>query len=198
MSYQLNIFDDEIGKPAEILLPGLTYIPNYITPSQETKLLNIIDTQPWLTDLKRCVQHYGWKYDYKARNITSEQKLGPLPEWLQNYCNKLQQDRIFAKAPDQVIINEYQPGQGISPHVDVLSFGDTIASLSLGSSCIMEFTSDANKAPVLLESCSLVVLSDEARYKWKHAILARKTDKYNGQVITRKRRISLTFRNVIS
>ena len=176
MKAQVDLFLNEPDSTAKI--PGLTYIPNYITSAQETALLNIIDAQPWLLDLKRRVQHYGWKYDYKAMNITNDQKLGPLPEWLQNYCNKLQQDGIFAKTPDQVIINEYQPGQGISPHIDVLSFGDTIASLSLGSACVMEFTSEENKVPVLLESCSLVVLSYDARYKWKHAIPARKIDKY--------------------
>jgi hypothetical protein len=56
-------------------ISGLTYIPDFITPIQETKLLNIIDQQPWLTDLKRRVQHYGYKYDYKSRSITSDHKL---------------------------------------------------------------------------------------------------------------------------
>jgi hypothetical protein len=191
---QTSLFEEPARVP---VISGLTYIPNYITPIQETELLNIIDKQPWLTDLKRRVQHYGWKYDYKSRNITSEQKLGPLPTWLQNYCNKLHQDGLFLKAPDQLIINEYQPGQGISAHMDTLHFENTIASLSLGSSCIMEFTNNENKVPVLLEPCSLVVLSCDARYKWKHAIPARKTDKYNGQIINRSRRVSLTFRNVI-
>lgn len=41
---------------------------------------------------------------------------------------------------DQLIINEYQPGQGINPHIDnVKLFAEPIVSLSLGSECIMEF-----------------------------------------------------------
>ncbi len=179
-------------------ISGLTYIPNFITQAEETALLEKIDNQPWLLDLKRRVQHYGYKYDYKVRNITSEHKLGALPSFLQNYCDRLEQDKIFTKAPDQVIINEYQPGQGISGHIDVLHFDNTVASLSLGSPCIMDFThSQTNqKIPILLEPRSLVVLKGEARYIWKHGIANRKTDKYNGNVFNRSRRVSCTFRNV--
>ncbi|MCD6035583.1 MAG: 2OG-Fe(II) oxygenase superfamily protein [Rickettsiales bacterium] len=180
-------------------IPGLQYIPDYITSDQEAELLSCIDAQSWLRDLKRRVQHYGWKYDYKARSITGDLRLGPLPDWLERYCNKLQGDGVFEKVPDQVIINEYQPGQGIAPHIDcVPCFGGTIASISLGSAYLMEFThANGGKVPVLLESRSLVILKEDARYVWKHGIPGRKTDRYQGQVIERKRRVSLTFRNVI-
>ena len=39
-----------------------------------------MDARPWLSDLKRRVQHYGYKYDYRARAIdhTSQvQQLSP-------------------------------------------------------------------------------------------------------------------------
>lgn len=55
------------------------------------------------------------------------------PDWLLNYYHRLYDDGYFPKIPDQVIINEYQPGQSIAPHIDsVPCFGETIASLSLG------------------------------------------------------------------
>lgn len=39
-----------------------------------------------------------------------------------------------------MIINEYEPGQGISPHIDNINlFKDIIVSLSLSSDCIMIF-----------------------------------------------------------
>lgn len=44
---------------------------------------------------------------------------------------------------------------------------------------------------------SLVLLSGEARYNWQHAIAPRKTDNYDGNVLARNRRLSLTFRSVI-
>ena len=197
---QTSLFPAE-SAPAQERIEGLTYIPNFITPAEEEVLLNTIDQQPWLTDLKRRVQHYGWKYDYTARRVDESMRLGELPDWLMQYCQRLYDEHYFPKLPDQVIINEYQLGQGIAPHIDcVPCFEETIASLSVGPPCVMDFTNPASREKInhLLEPRSLLIFSGDARYQWRHGIAARKTDKYEGQVIQRRRRISLTFRNVIS
>lgn len=181
-------------------ISGLTYIPDFITREEECSLTTNIDSQFWLKDLKRRVQHYGHKYDYKARAVTDDSYLGPLPSWLEPVSRKLYDDGIFPATPDQAIVNEYLPGQGISAHIDcVPCFGDTIASLSLGSPAIMQFNRQASgeKKEILLLSRSLIVLSGEARYEWTHAIPARKTDIIDSFKIERGRRMSLTFRNVI-
>jgi alkylated DNA repair dioxygenase AlkB len=47
---------------------------------------------------------------------------------------------------------------------------------------------------LMLQPRSLLVLSDEARYKWQHGIARRKTDRWNGDVLRRERRLSVTFR----
>ncbi len=191
----------EEARPVTPAIAGLYYIPHYIDESTEASLLEIIDSQPWMNDLKRRVQHYGWRYDYKARNVTSGLRIGALPDWLQCYAAGQQQAGYFPETPDQVIINEYQPGQGISAHIDcVPCFADTIASLSLGSPCVMDFThgKTGEESSLLLESRSLLVLNGDARYIWQHAIAGRKTDKWNGQSVQRTRRISLTFRKVIA
>lgn len=196
---QMSLLEENLDSSI-IHISNLTYIPNFITPTEELALLNTIDQQPWITDLKRRVQHYGWKYDYTARRVDELMRLGALPDWLMDYCQRLYDGGHFPKIPDQVIINEYQPGQGIAPHVDCIPcFEETIASISLGSPCVMEFTNPATSEKVahLLEPRSLIILSGDARYQWKHGIAARKTDKYQGQIIQRGRRISLTFRNVI-
>ena len=102
--------------------------------------------------------------------------------------------------PDQLIVNEYEPGQGIASHVDcVPCFTETIASLSLGSACVMNFGNKEKErvVPLLLEPRSLVILRSDARYNWTHGIAARKTDDLQGRVIQRRRRVSLTFRKVI-
>ncbi len=181
-------------------IAGLSYIPNFIDESTEAALLEIIDSQPWMHDLKRRVQHYGWRYDYKARSVSNDLRIGALPDWLQSYAVRLQQGGLFAEIPDQVIVNEYQSGQGISAHIDcVPCFSDTIASLSLGSPCVIDFTHSkiGKKSSLLLEPRSLLVLSGDSRYVWQHAIAGRKTDHHNGQIIQRTRRVSLTFRKVI-
>lgn len=194
---QIGLFETEPTPVTSI--PGLSYIPDYIDSAQEEALICHIDNQPWITDLKRRVQHYGYRYDYKARSISHDLTLEALPEWLAAYCHKLYEQGHFAKIPDQVIVNEYQPCQGISPHIDIPAFEEPIASLSLGSPCIMDFTHSktGEKVPVLLEARSLVLMSGAARNDWKHSIAARKTDHYNGNTFSRTRRLSLTFRKVI-
>lgn len=186
---QLSLFDDQI------IISGLKYIAEYITIEQEDKLIKLIDNNPWINELKRRVQHYGYKYDYKSRAIDQSYYLGSLPEWLQVLCNILHRQGIFYETPDQVIINEYMPGQGIASHIDcVPCFSDTICSLSLSSSCVMKLTNDDKiKHFITLKPRSLLIFKNEARYKWKHGIVARKND----NKIARTRRISLTFRKVI-
>ncbi len=180
-------------------ISGLTYIPDFISAQEQDFLLSHIDHQPWMTDLKRRVQHYGYKYDYKARAIDNDAYLGRLPDWLSSISKKLHNNHIFPSDPDQAIVNEYFPGQGISAHIDcVPCFADTIASLSLKSSCIMDFSNPktGEKKSIVLEERSLIVLSGAARYEWQHAIPARKSDIINGIKTKRTRRVSLTFRNV--
>jgi alkylated DNA repair dioxygenase AlkB len=181
-------------------IPGLRLIEDYLGADEQQRLLDTIDAQPWLTDLRRRVQHYGYRYDYTTRSLHAAAYLGPLPPWAAELADRLRRDGLFANTPDQLIVNEYQPGQGIAAHIDCEPcFGDTIASLSLGSACVMDFIAveDGREVPVLLRPCSLVLMTGEARYDWKHRIKARKTDRFDNETITRGRRVSLTLRNVI-
>ena len=181
-------------------IPGLTYLPDIVDQERQNHLLANVDSQPWLNDLRRRVQHYGYKYDYKARRVDSSMRIGGLPEWALALADQLVYRGLMRELPDQLIVNEYEPGQGIANHVDcVPCFTDSIASVSLGSSCVMTFTSKetGHVIPLLLEPRSLVALRGEARYGWTHGIAARKTDTYQGRTIHRRRRVSLTFRKVI-
>lgn len=181
-------------------IPGLQYVENYFTAQEQDALITTIDKQEWLGDLKRRVQHYGFKYDYKARRIDPGMHIGELPGWAELIAGKLHSEGHFIVRPDQLIINEYLPGQGITPHIDCEPcFDDTIVSISLGSPCVMDFTNKETfeKIPVLLAPRSMVVLKGESRYNWMHGIAARKKDRYEGNIYQRDRRISLTFRKTI-
>ena len=173
---------------------GLIYLPQYISPTHHDWLLDQIDKQTWDTGLQRRVQHYGYRYDYKARKVTPEMYLGELPEWLGRIARQLHDDGLIEEIPDQVIINEYEPGQGIAPHVDCEPcFGHRIFSVSLGGPTVMHFSHPEHETvQVLLEPRSLMMIYGEARYNWKHGIPARKSD--NG--VLRTRRVSLTLRKV--
>jgi len=191
------LFDINDGQIPEI--EGLAYIPDFITAGKERALLEAIDQSPWFTELKRRVQHYGYKYDYKARAVMNDAYIGALPDWIAPIAKRLHDQGIFYTTPDQVIVNEYGPGQGISAHVDcVPCFGGTIASLTLGSGAIMQFQNvkTTDKEEQYLQERSLIVLSGEARYEWAHAIPGRKSDIVNGFKLERSRRVSLTFRTM--
>lgn len=179
-------------------ISGLSYIPNYISEEEEKFFLENIDNSPWQKDIKRWTQHYGFQYDYRARKIDYSMKIGELPNWSNEIIERLVSDKIFDETPDQLLVNNYEPGQGIAPHTDCEPcFLDTIVSISLGSHAIINYTKDDLKIPITLEPRSLVVMKGESRYFWKHGIAGRKKDKINGVFITRKRRVSLTFRKVV-
>lgn len=180
-------------------ISGLTRIDDWIGQAEENQLLGLVDAGNWRDDLKRRVQHFGYRYDYRARSVSLGDHLGPLPGWLAVLAGRLVYKGAFREQPDQVIINEYLPGQGISAHIDcVPCFGDTIAILSLGGPVVMTFQCAAGDArrEMTLPARSLLTLSGPARYDWLHAIPARKSDTINGVKTPRIRRVSLTFRSV--
>ncbi|KAF8324566.1 uncharacterized protein EI90DRAFT_3075090, partial [Cantharellus anzutake] len=109
----------------------------------------------------------------------------------------------------QIILNLYRPGEGISPHVDLLGrFGDGIIVLSLLSGVVMDFTPEdgaSTNAPTCLwlPPRSILVLEGEARYQWKHGIQSVKQDfiesrdgsgTIDGVWVDRGLRISCTIR----
>jgi alkylated DNA repair dioxygenase AlkB len=182
------------------MIQGLTYVPNFIDKIEVNHFIESINAESWLNDIKRRVQHYGYKYDYKARSIDYSMFIGKLPSWAMTIAQRLLNEKHISELPDQLIINEYKPGQGIANHVDCEPcFGDTIISISLGSSCVMDFINlrTKQKVEVMLESGSLVVLNGEARHNWTHGIAQRKTDNFKGMKTERRLRISMTFRKVI-
>lgn len=181
------------------LPPGARLADGFIDQDQAQQLLATIDAKPWRSDLKRRVQHYGWRYDNRARAVSPEMDLGPLPRWLAEVAEHVGRYAQFGVTPDQVIVNEYLPGQGISAHVDCEPcFGPLIASLSLGGTVEMTFRkrSSGERHSVILAPANLLILSGEARYNWTHEIPARKSDLIKGAPQPRKRRVSLTLRTV--
>lgn len=193
---QLTLFQSSEPVPVETGIPGLRYVKGFLTPQGAQTLVARIDTMPWMDVLQRRVQHYGYRYDYKARRVTASMRLGPLPEFAQALAERLLQEGLIPEQVDQAIVNEYLPGQGISAHVDcVPCFGEAIVTISLGSQCEMVFANIETKESksLLLLPRSVLILQGDSRYKWSHAIKPKLSD--NG--LSRARRISLTFRRVI-
>lgn len=176
-------------------IPGLTYIPDFITQEEHDRLLRYIDAARWSTEWKRRVQPYGESYG-SLHSLNAK----PIPVWGMELVAQLYREGHTDFLCDQLLVNEYLPGQGISPHVDYNSFDRTVASLSLGSACIMDFehVETGEKHQLWLEPRSILIMDGEARYQWMHGIAPRKKDVWNGAPFTRGRRVSITFRKSLT
>lgn len=194
--------------------PTVYYIPNFITPEEETHILKNVYSAPkpkWTCLCRRRLQDYG--------GVPHEKGMIPeaIPSWLTKYMEKVAQLNIFdGNKPNQVLVNEYLPGQGIMPHTDGPLFYPTIATISCGSHTVLEFLENSESrgkiCQLLLERCSLVVIRDNMYTKYLHSIQEIESDTINegcanllncgkqyviGDKIKRDTRVSLTIRNVI-
>lgn len=105
----------------EVEVPGLYFFETFLSQEEQDYCVQRVDAAEteWRHDLSRRVQHYGWRYDYKSRAITPDMHLGALPDWLDDVAQKLyERTGLFDRVPEQVIVNEYQQGQGIAMHID--------------------------------------------------------------------------------
>ncbi|KAF9092539.1 hypothetical protein BGX29_010416 [Mortierella sp. GBA35] len=120
--------------------------------------------------------------------------------------DRLLDRQIYRTSPNSIIVNEYEAGQGIMPHVDAPKlFGPTITALSLLSDCIMTFQHIKDPSQIyrvlLRESFyprrSLVVMNESCRYDYKHSIAKDLVESVDGIEIIRARRVSITYRDML-
>ena len=192
--------DDALSRLREL---GVIYEPGFMEQDACARLLANIDAQTaqWRDDLQRRVQHYGWRYDYKARAVTEDMRLGPLPAFIAPVAERLGDGGWFDRTPDQVIVNEYEPGQGIASHADRDCFGPAVATLSLGDRWPMQFTpprgEHGEELELFLDIGSLMIFTGASRDRWRHGIRPRRSDRDARGKRDRRRRVSVTFRTVI-
>ena len=177
------------------MVAGLHYVPDYLDRAQHDDLLDTVSALDWQDAGDRRIQFYGHWYAHARGGVY---RVGPLPPWAAALAVRLCDDRLMPYLADQVIVTEYQPGDGIRPHIDAPIFADVIVSVALGSTCVMEFSRQGHATEgVLLEPCSAVVLAGDARHHWQHAIQPRTADDWQGHRLRRSRRVSLTFRKML-
>lgn len=177
------------------MIPGLRYVPGYLGADEHDEVLRTVTGLEWRDAGGRRIQFYGHWYDRAKGGVY---RAGDLPEWAAALASRLHADGLMPYVADQLIVTEYQAGEGIRPHVDAPLFADVIVGVGLGSACVMEFVRDGHSARALLiEPRSAVVLSGEARWAWRHAIPARVEDEWQGRTLLRGRRVSFTFRKML-
>ncbi|KAI8084088.1 uncharacterized protein B0P05DRAFT_467415 [Gilbertella persicaria] len=185
-------------------VPGLFVVCECVTEQEEETLVKAVNQQPWSglgigpnPELKRRTQQYGHLFSYRYRKVLEE--YGPLPEFSQCLVDRIMQHAWMPNRPNHLLVNEYNPGQGIMPHIDAPAlFGPVILSLSLLSDCIMTFELEDTHVPILLPRRSVAILTEDARYKYKHSISKDLIETIQDQVIHREKRISFTFREIIA
>ncbi|XP_022863176.1 alkylated DNA repair protein alkB homolog 8-like [Olea europaea var. sylvestris] len=212
---------------SDLKVPGVYLVHDFVTAKEEEELLAAVDSQPWQHLAKRRVQHYGYEFRYDIRNVNTKQYLGDLPSFVSPVLGRIKMFQKFDSSVDvcvdQLTVNEYPPGVGLSPHIDTHSaFEGSIFSLSLAGPCIMEFrlyskgvwlstytssfdaeeqicenSSNFLRKAIYLPPRSMLLLSGEGRYAWHHYIPHHKVDKVKDSEIRRgPRRVSLTLRKV--
>ncbi|XP_019571264.2 tRNA (carboxymethyluridine(34)-5-O)-methyltransferase ALKBH8 isoform X2 [Rhinolophus sinicus] len=174
----------ELGLQA--LPPGLMVVEEIISSEDEKMLLESVnwtedkDNQNFQKSLKhRRVKHFGYEFHYENNNVDKDKPLpGGLPDICDSILEKWLKEGFIRYKPDQLTVNQYEPGHGIPAHIDTHSaFEDEIVSLSLGSEIVMDFKHpDGVTVPVLLPRRSLLVMTGESRYLWTHGITPRKFD----------------------
>lgn len=183
------------------MIQGLYYHSNIVTNGSQ--LIEYLDNQFWenvsRSSNSREIQHYGFKYNYNTSYIyerTTEipECFNPLIDILMEKCAE---HGLDTKRFNQCIVNNYEPGQGISKHIDNKKYGPVIGCFTLNSGCNMIFETENELVKQYVEPNSLYIMSGEARYNWKHSMDANKFDNVNGKKIKRDRRISITFRTVL-
>lgn len=202
-------------------VPGLSLLRNFITSSEEAKILAFLDAQTWRTDLARRVIHYGGTYCLlPSRDASPEERkkiesniitAPPIPPGIEWVVDRLVSHDFYSPdaKPTYCIVNAYDPGQGISAHVENFRFGEPVVGLTLSAGDHMRFhelvseddgsvrSGKAGKAErtgkkvdVWLERRGLVVMRGESRRKWQHEIVRGR----KGGKGEEWRRVSLTFR----
>ncbi|XP_057782353.1 uncharacterized protein LOC131000453 isoform X2 [Salvia miltiorrhiza] len=201
---RISDWSDEIARPLSIFgdshtweqiteINGLWICSDFLSPDQQSSLLSALeqgdashnqgmrfgDLPRWAVELSRSIR------ENIVVSENKEQRLFP--------AEVLWREPLF----NQLIVNVYQPGEGIAAHVDLMRFEDGIAIVSLESACVMHFTQGSSSVPLLLLPGSLVLMWGEARYLWKHEINRKPGFQiWEAQEIHQKRRTSITLRSL--
>ena len=180
---------------------GAALVPDIVTEAEEERILLRISQAPWLADLSRRVQHYGYRYNYRGSTNGRHDPAPPFPRWATVIGDRLT-PYFGGRRPEQCIVNEYRPGQGIGMHADHQSFGPAVVSLSLGDAWTMNFRPRsarpyvreglASDEAVLLPRRAALVLRGRARSAWMHGI-DRAANAHRAAT-----RVSATFRTISS
>lgn len=120
-------------------LPSLYVLPEFITAAEEQRLLAAVRAAKgkWTSVSGRRLQNHGGIV-HKGGLVAA-----PTASWLEQLVGRLSATGIYggeAARANHVLINAYQPGEGILPHEDGPLYHPAVAILSLASPAVVRFT----------------------------------------------------------
>ncbi|KAI8846950.1 hypothetical protein BC829DRAFT_397505 [Chytridium lagenaria] len=166
--------------------PHIYYIPDFITPAQESQLIQSVNSAPlpkWTVLRNRRLQNWGCTPAGKNGVALPEK----LPGWLEEQAVRIEETGLMAepmdettgrrpRKPNHVLVNEYAPGQGIMPHDDGPAYLPTVATISLGEYTVLDLfkhhlgQQDVRVCSLVLQPRSLLVLTEQAYTSHLHGI----------------------------
>jgi alkylated DNA repair dioxygenase AlkB len=184
---------DFIGRPA-ILPEGFVYEQEFLSPREESALLEIIRLLPFQEaqyrqwQAKRRVVSFGGRYDFTHHALN---EAPPIPEFLHPLRERIcGWSGIPLADVHHAMIVEYQPGTSLGWHRDVPNF-DQIVGVSLLGHARMRLRpyppqpGQRSTHAIVLEPRSAYMIKGAARWGWQHAISP-----------TKELRYSITFRTL--
>lgn len=171
---------------------GLFVSPNFVTPESNPRCLALIDSGKWREDLGRLTQQYGARYNYSSRKLDYDvppiagSVVEPIVQMLQPTFATLSKSVGGKEQIEQVIVNDYQPGQKISKHTDSPLFGPVVMTYTIGTGTIVTFKRAGHRSfKVEAENGTVLAMTGESRDLWTHE---------TAPIAAGGRRVSVTFR----
>ena len=161
--------------------PTVWHMADWVTADEEAALMRCTSCSPpqrWTQLRGRRLQNLGGLPRPLPEGFASE----PLPGWIGAVCDALVRSGVFPPTapPNHVLLNEYQPGEGIDAHRDGPLYAPRVAIVSLGSACSFDFvTNDVARdvrASLLLPPRGVLIFSEEAYESLLHTVPALTTD----------------------
>lgn len=225
--------DTNTNPLAQFRIPELPeagfYIPNFISENEEgyiTREISKLPEKKWTVLSRRRLLSLPSQLTGKTGDTLID---SPMPDFLTSpILDKFSELQVFQQsthgAPNHCLVNAYEPGQGIMPHVDGPTYAPITATVSLTSHTVLNIYEKNEQgervaAPrwrILQEPRSLLITTDDMYKSTLHGIDESERDEnltpesivnwsmlgdqmpfVQGSADRIRTRISLTYRDVL-
>uniref|UniRef100_A0A8R1U197 Fe2OG dioxygenase domain-containing protein n=1 Tax=Onchocerca volvulus TaxID=6282 RepID=A0A8R1U197_ONCVO len=185
--FEFQIFEDYL------VVPGLHVVSDFLSEEEEVDLIRAIDKTDWVPSQSgRRKQDYGPRVNFKHKKVKMDRFSG-MPTYIDvvlNRMNSISSDLFGSYQPFELCNLEYNDDRWstIEMHYDdTWIWGDRLICVNLLSKSVLTYANEEKKLIIYvpLPTRTMVCMSDEIRYSWRHAVFP---EHIHG------RRIALTMR----